>query len=293
MTPERLLRIALSECRRTPKLAECSQASLLSAIFSCAQLGLEPGGSLGHAYLVPYGRDVQFILGYRGMIDLARRSGMLESITAHAVFEGDEFECELGLEHNLRHRPDWENPNRSDASKLMFVYAVAKLKDGGHQFEVMSRLEVDQIKRRSKSGSSGPWVSDYVAMALKTVVRRLFKWLPVSIELAKAVGLDEAAEVGLHQDSDLDTVIGGPDEDNVVQVSVEETSASTSPLTETQVSQVSHAMAARLTELGRASFLARFGVDDLRELQAEQFDELMQMLADRSIVEALNSEAAA
>jgi recombination protein RecT len=121
MTPDRLLRIALTEVRRQPKLAECSQASLLSAVFSCAQLGLEPGGALGHAYLVPYGKEVQFILGYRGMIDLARRSGLIDSITAHAVYEGDRFECEFGLAENLVHVPDWENPNRTDPSKLLFV----------------------------------------------------------------------------------------------------------------------------------------------------------------------------
>lgn len=199
MTPERMARIATTEMRRIPKLAECNPMSFLGAVIQCSQLGLEPGGSLGHVYLIPFGKEVQVIVGYRGMIDLARRSGQIISIDARAVYEGDRFECELGLESKLSHTPDWSNPNRSDPAKLRFVYAVAKLKDGGIQFDVMSKVEVDAIRKRSKSSSSGPWATDYAAMALKTVVRRLFKYLPVSIEIQQAVGIDEMAEAGVSQ----------------------------------------------------------------------------------------------
>jgi recombination protein RecT len=101
------------------------------------------------------------------------------------------------------HVPDWENPNRTDANKLKFVYAVAKLKDGGTQFEVMSRAEVDAIRARSKAGRSGPWVTDYQAMAQKTVIRRLFKYLPVSIEMQQAIGIDEKADANIPQDNSL------------------------------------------------------------------------------------------
>jgi recombination protein RecT len=199
MTPERMARIATTEMRRIPKLAECSPMSFLGAVIQCSQLGLEPGGSLGHVYLIPFGKEVQVIVGYRGMIDLARRSGQIISIDARAVYDGDQFECMLGLESKLNHTPDWNNPNRADPTKLRFVYAVAKLKDGGIQFDVMSKVEVDAIRKRSKSSNSGPWVTDYAAMALKTVVRRLFKFLPVSIELQHAVGIDEMADAGISQ----------------------------------------------------------------------------------------------
>lgn len=199
MTPERMARIAITEMRKIPKLAECNPMSFLGAVIQCSQLGLEPGGSLGHVYLIPYGKEVQVIVGYRGMIDLARRSGQIISIDARAVYEGDQFECELGLEAKLNHTPAWDNPNRADPTKLRFVYAVAKLKDGGIQFDVMSKIEVDSIRKRSKSSGSGPWVTDYAAMALKTVVRRLFKFLPVSIELQLAVGIDEMADAGISQ----------------------------------------------------------------------------------------------
>lgn len=199
MTPERMARIATTEMRKIPKLAECNPMSFLGAVIQCSQLGLEPGGSLGHVYLIPFGKEVQVIVGYRGMIDLARRSGQIISIDARAVYEGDQFECCLGLDARLDHTPDWNNPNRADPAKLRFVYSVAKLKDGGIQFDVMSKVEVDAIRKRSKSSGSGPWVTDYAAMALKTVVRRLFKYLPVSIELQHAVGIDEMADAGISQ----------------------------------------------------------------------------------------------
>jgi recombination protein RecT len=209
MTADRMARIALTEFRKTPALMKCDPASLFGAVIQCAQLGLEPGGALGHAYLIPFENrkkgitEVQFIVGFRGMIDLARRSGQIVSLEAHAVYEGDKFDCVFGLNSDLKHVPDWENANRTNPEKLRFVYAVAKLKDGGTQFEVMSRAEVDGIRARSKASSYGPWVTDYVAMALKTVIRRMFKYLPVSIELSQAVNMDERAEADLSQDNGL------------------------------------------------------------------------------------------
>lgn len=206
ITPERLARVALTEVRKNPALARCDQKSFLAAIMTCAQLGLEPGGPLGHAYLIPFdnkkaGRvEAQFVIGYRGMIDLARRSGQIVSIEARAVYEGDTFEVTLGLDSHLRHVPDFDNPARTQADKLRFVYAVAKLKDGGVQFEVMSRREVEAVRAQSRAGTSGPWVTHFEQMALKTVVRRLFKWLPISVELASAIEADERAEIGLPQD---------------------------------------------------------------------------------------------
>lgn len=212
MTAERMARIATTEMRKVPKLAQCDPMSFLGAVIQCAQLGLEPGNALGHAYILPFDKrekvggqwktvrtEAQVIIGYRGMIDLARRSGQIVSIDARAVYEGDRFECSLGLDPKIEHEPDWQNPNRAQSDKLRFVYAVAKLKDGGVQFDVMSRAEVDGIRARSKSADNGPWVTDYAAMALKTVVRRLFKFLPVSIEIQRAVGIDEMAEAGISQ----------------------------------------------------------------------------------------------
>ncbi len=191
LTADRLMRITITELRKNPKLQECDPVSLIGSLMLCGQLGLEPGGALGHAYLIPYGKQCQFILGYRGMIDLARRSGQIVSLSAHEVYERDKFEFEYGLNERLAH-----TPAIGDRGQLIGVYAVAQLKDGGHQMEFMSKAEVDKIRARSKSSGHGPWVTDYDEMAKKTVARRLFKYLPVSIEIQKASSYDEGAERG-------------------------------------------------------------------------------------------------
>ena len=202
MTSDRLARIALTEIRKVPTLAKCDQTSFLGAIMQCAQLGLEPGGALGHAYLLPFENrkkgitEVQFIVGYRGMIDLARRSGQIVSLTARTVHENDEFSYQYGLNEDLKHVPA-----TGERGALLYVYAVAKLKDGGVQFEVMSRSDIDKVRAQSKAGNYGPWQTHYDEMAKKTVIRRLFKYLPVSIELATAVTMDEKAESGVDQDN--------------------------------------------------------------------------------------------
>lgn len=217
VTADRLARIALTEVRKVPKLGQCDQTSFLGAIMQCAALGLEPGGALGHCYLIPFENrrqnrtEVQFIVGYRGMLDLARRSGQIISLEARTVHEKDQFEVELGLDSKIVHKPNW---NVADRGAVTFVYAVAKLKDGGVQFEVMGRMELESIrdksqgystaKRYAKDGAiNSPWATHFEEMAKKTVIRRLFKYLPVSIEIQQAVGLDEQAEAGLPQDNPL------------------------------------------------------------------------------------------
>lgn len=213
VTADRLARIALTEVRKNPKLGEADQGSFLGALMQCAALGIEPGGALGHAYLLPFDNkrkgitEVQFILGYKGMLDLSRRSGQIMSIEARAVYTADQFHVSLGLNPDLTHEPNWDADDRGD---LRFVYAVAKLKDGGTQFEVMSRKEIEKIRNESqgyktavKYGSSNPWISHFEEMAKKTVLRRLFKWLPISIELATAIHQDEAVDIGMPQDNPL------------------------------------------------------------------------------------------
>lgn len=205
MTADRMARIALTEFRKNPDLMKCDPATLFGAVVQCAQLGLEPGSSLGHAYLLPFrnnkknSMDVQFIIGYRGMIDLARRSGQIVSLSARAVHANDQFSYQFGLNEDLQHKPD----ETGNPGQLTHVYAVARLKDGGVQFEVMSKPEVDRVRAQSKSGGSGPWSSHYEEMAKKTVIRRLFKYLPVSVEMTTAITKDEMADAGLPQDNDF------------------------------------------------------------------------------------------
>jgi recombination protein RecT len=199
MTPDRMARIALTELRRVPKLMECNPRSFFGAVIQASQLGLEPGSGLGHAYLVPYKNECQLIIGYRGMIDLARRSGNLVSITARVVHAKDDFSYSYGLDETLKHVPSTD----PDPGQLVYVYGVARLKDGGVQFEVMSKGEVDKIRARSKSSSSGPWVTDYDAMARKTVIRRLWKYLPTSVEMQKVESLENDADEGISQGNDF------------------------------------------------------------------------------------------
>ena len=213
---ERMARIVLTEIRRVPKLANCGRDSLLGAVMTCSQLGLEPGNGLGHAYLLPFekrqkvngtwqtvGIDCQLIIGYRGMIDLSRRSGQIVSLSARSVMKNDVFNYRYGLDETIEHIP-----SDGERGELSHVYAVAKLKDGGVQFEVMSRAEVEKVRAQSKAKDSGPWVSHFEEMAKKTAIRRLFKYLPVSIEMQRAITLDEQGEAGITQEHnviDMDT----------------------------------------------------------------------------------------
>lgn len=198
LSSERLYQLTISTINHEPKLAEADITTLLSCVMKCSALGLEPSAvdGLGRAYILPFRNgkrgttEATFILGYKGMIDLARRSGEIASIAARAVYEGDAFEYEFGLDEKCKHTPQ---AIERTPDKLTHVYVVAKFKDGGYYLDVMTRAEVEAIRKRSKAGNSGPWVTDYEAMAKKTVVRRAFPYLPVSIEAQAAASADETS----------------------------------------------------------------------------------------------------
>jgi len=198
LTADRMARIVTTEVRKTPQLLQCNPKSLFGAVIQASQLGLEPGSALGHCYLIPFKKDVTLIIGYRGMLDLARRSGNIISISARCVYAMDEFSFAYGLNETLEHTPSTD----VDRGNLTHVYAVAKLRDSGVQWEVMNKNEIEAIRKQSKAGSSGPWKTHFDEMAKKTVIRRLFKYLPVSIEAQSAVGLDEQADAGISQRND-------------------------------------------------------------------------------------------
>lgn len=189
LTPARLVRIAITAAMKTPKLLECSPESFLAALTTCSQLGLEPDGRLIH--LIPYrnnraGRtDCQVIIDYKGMVELARRSGLVSELGAEIICENDHFEYQVG--HLPVHKIDFF----SDRGKMVGAWAYARMKSGDIQPEVMTKDEIDQIRKRSKSSGSGPWVTDYNEMAKKTAFRRLAKWLPQSPEFRDAVALDD------------------------------------------------------------------------------------------------------
>lgn len=191
ITADRMLRVAITALRKTPKLQQCNQLSLFGSILTCAQLGLETNDPRGLAYLVPYGQECQVIIGYRGLIDLAMRSGMVENISGHPVFERDLFEFEYGFEAKLRHVP---YNGDEDPGLLKCAYAVATLKGGSKQFVVVSKHGIEKARMSSQSGkkNEGPWKDWLPEMATKTAIRRLAKFIPQSIEFAYAIEVDEA-----------------------------------------------------------------------------------------------------
>jgi len=198
---ERYLGSAILAVYRSPKLAECTAASIYSSIVNAAELKLDFTPAKRHAYLVPYYNnnkkcyEAQFMPGYGGLIDLALRTGKVSNIEAHLVHEKDTFVIEYGTQPRLIHTPYIDD----DPGKVRGAYAIAFFPDGRFQFDYMRFDELEAIRKRSKASESGPWVTDTKEMYRKTPVRRLFKYLPSSPELDKAIEYDHEV-VGLEDD---------------------------------------------------------------------------------------------
>ena len=220
ITPERFTRITLSALSNNPTLAECTPASFLGAMMTAAQLGVEPNTPLGQAYLIPYKNnkkvtdangkvtwvptmECQFQLGYKGLLDLAYRSGEISVIQAHTVYEKDEFTYEFGLDAQLQHKPFMG----ADRGEPIAFYAMFKTKDGGYGFEVMS---VDDIRAHARKysqafakGSSSPWQTNFEEMAKKTVLKRVLKYAPLKSDFVRGLGQDETIKTEISDDMSL------------------------------------------------------------------------------------------
>jgi recombination protein RecT len=148
ITPEKFILTALTEIRKNPMLATCDRASIAICIINAAELGLQVGATLGQAYLVPYSNkgkmEAQFQIGYKGLLELVRRSGKIKRISSHVVREGDQFNYCFGINEKLEHRPE------SDNKKITHAYALVEFLGGGHQFDVMTIDEILKIKSKSK-----------------------------------------------------------------------------------------------------------------------------------------------
>ena len=207
----RLVRDALTCLRQTPKLQECQWSTVLGSLMTCAQLGLRPG-VLGHAYLLPFwnskaprpdGRgegayQAQLVLGYQGLIELAYRSGMVESIAARTVYSNDEFLVEYGSDPKWIHRPALGG---SRGEPILF-YAEAKMRGGGYVFtDPMTVADMETYRDKHATAKAkggrvfGPWVDHFEGMAHKTMVRKLMKMLPKSTEVAQAITHDGAIRI--------------------------------------------------------------------------------------------------
>ena len=202
ITPERFTRMVLSALSTTPKLAVCTPKSFLAAMMNAAQLGLEPNTPLGQAYLIPYkvkGVDtVQFQVGYKGLIDLAYRSGEVSVVQAHIVYENDEFEYSLGLDPKLEHKPALK-----DRGAPILVYAMFKTNNGGYGFEVMSmddcRRHAEKYSKAYASGTS-PWTTNFEEMCKKTVLKKCLKYAPLKSDFARAISSDNTVKNEISED---------------------------------------------------------------------------------------------
>lgn len=205
MTADRMARVAMTCILRTPKLLNCDPTSLAGAIVTCSQLGLEPDPLLGHAHLVPFRNqtrgitEVVVIPGYKGLMKLARNSGEIATIDAHIVRQRDVFRYAYGLKPTLHHVP-YQGPE--DPGQGTHYYAVAIMKAGAGQFIVMTRAEIEAHRDRfvRHLADDSVWRTDFDAMAMKTSIRMLAKFLPASVELQRAAALDEQVEAGIPQD---------------------------------------------------------------------------------------------
>lgn len=204
MTPERFTRMVLTALSSTPELNDCTPQSFLGAMMSAAQLGLEPNTPLGQAYLIPYWntkketREAQFQIGYKGLIDLAYRSGEVELVQAQCVYANDAFVCRFGLEPKLEHIPA-----DGERGELVKVYALFKTKSGGFGFEVMS---VEDIKEHAKkysqsySKSYSPWKTNFEEMAKKTVLKKCLKYAPLKSDFARGITADETIKTDISKE---------------------------------------------------------------------------------------------
>lgn len=218
MTPERFTRIVLTALSSNPKLGQCTPNSFLGAMMQAAQLGVEPNTPLGQAYLIPYRNkgtlECQFQLGYKGLIDLAYRSGAVQSIQAHEVHENDEFEYSYGLDGTIRHKPALK-----DRGPVIAYYGVWKTKDGGYGYEVMSVDDVISVRDQySKAADSkfSPWATNFDAMAKKTVLKRALKYAPLKTEFARALSQDNTIKTTIAPD-----MADEPDETNYTDIEAE------------------------------------------------------------------------
>lgn len=211
---ERFMNVCLTTLRQNPDLLKCDRSSLLGSMLESAQLGLTPN-TLGQCYIIPYGDEAQLVIGYRGMIDLARRSGDVEAITSRVIYENDDFEINYGHSNPVQnHSPYWQQ-GETEKGDIVAVYARVDLAGGGVHVEIMPKQEIDEIKSQHGNTRSGsPWDQQYEEMAKKTVVRRAFKYLPVSTEAQRAAEVDEQTVEFEQQAGEAMTQIG---ESNTVE----------------------------------------------------------------------------
>jgi recombination protein RecT len=193
LTPERIAKMVLMASTRQPELLNCTMESILKAAMTSADLGLDCSGVLGRAYLVPYGREATFITGYLGYIELAYRSGQIESIQAEVVYKQDYFKYEKGLTNTLEHIPN-DDHDELDAD-IIGAYVIAKFRPSGHNIVWMKRKKIEKV-RDEYAKTKKVWNAHFAEMCKKTVCRAAQKYWPLSVEIQVAIAAAEQAEFG-------------------------------------------------------------------------------------------------
>lgn len=228
MNAKQIVRVATTALRTNPNFRECKLASFLGAFMQAAQLGLEPNTVLGHAYLIPYKTECTFQIGYKGLINLAYRSGECKIVYAQEVYPNDEFEYTLGLDPDMKHKPA-----QKPEGLPIYYYAVYKGMNGVSHFKVWPREKIEQHKRKfSRAFDKGPWSTNYDEMAKKTVLKDLLKTLPLSTELIRAANTDGAKMDYNIKDSepviDIETAFDFPEMQEERKIVLPETAVSSS-----------------------------------------------------------------
>lgn len=190
MDERRFTSVSLMALTKNPDLLSCDRTSFVMAVLEAAEIGLEPTGGIGGAHLVPFKSKIQLILDYRGVQHLIREGGGGEVKTV-LVYEGDEFEVYEGTQPRIEHKPKFDN---ATPDKITHVYAWPL--DHPDKFEVMTRAQVDAIRARAPGANRGPWVTDYGAMARKSVLKRISAWLPLKPSVRAFLDRDTQREIG-------------------------------------------------------------------------------------------------
>ncbi len=200
---DRFIRTVVTAVQMQPDLLGADRRTLMSACMKAAQDGLLLDGR--EAGLSVYndrqngGKTVAYLPMVGGILKKIRQSGEISSIRAHVVYEGDEFDFELGDNERIHHKP-----NLAQQSKPLAVYAIARFKDGDIQREVMSHAQVEKIRAKATGIGKACWASEWGEMAKKTVIRRLAKRLPSSNDLDQVLQSDNALSQGVTQVAVID-----------------------------------------------------------------------------------------
>jgi recombination protein RecT len=223
---ERFNRICMTAVTSNPTLSSCTVESFIGAVLNSAQLGLEPNTPLGQAFLIPYKNnktdkmEVQFQIGYKGLIKLARNSGQIAMIKAYTVYQNDDFSYELGLNPTIHHVPF-----DGDRGPATAYYAFYKTKDGDFDFEVMTRKEAEAHRNKYSKSKNGPWSDNFDEMAKKTVLKKVLKYAPLETEIQRTVSQDNSIKYFDTQDVDAmkEMQLVPAEEVEYIEVEAEET----------------------------------------------------------------------